>query len=99
MENPHFGSKIEIPKNISKSIVQMIYSRSVKKTARKKINYSRNDTILKISHNAKAIAHAKYSLWVKIEIFKKTCQNPIYISFKLLLCKKLLQKTTQIFEK
>ena len=62
MEIPHFGSKIKISKNISKSIVQIIYSCSVKKNARKKTNYSRNETILKISHNAKAIAHAKYSL-------------------------------------
>ena len=31
MQNPHFGSKIKIPKNISKSILQIIYSRSVQK--------------------------------------------------------------------
>ena len=36
-----------------------------KKTALKKTKYSRNESILKISHHAKAIAHAKSSLWLK----------------------------------
>ena len=74
MQNPHFGSKIKILKNMSKSILQIIYSCSVQKTAQKKTKYSRNETILKIGHHAKAIAHAKSSLWVKIKIlpFKHT---------------------------
>ena len=65
MQNPHFGSKIKIPKNMSKSILQIIYSCSVQKTARKKTKYSRNETILKIGHHTEAIAYAKCSLWVK----------------------------------
>ena len=65
MQNPHFGSKIKIPKNMSKSIEEMIYSCSLQKTAAKNTKYSRNETILKIRHHAKAIAHAKSSLWVK----------------------------------
>ena len=65
MENPHYGSKIEIPKNMSKSILQTIYSCSVQNTAGKKTKYSRNETILKIGHHAKAIGHAKSSLWVR----------------------------------
>ena len=65
MQNPHFGSKIKIPKNILKSILQIIYSCSVQKTAPKNTKYSRNETIFKIGHHAKAIAHAKSSLWVK----------------------------------
>ena len=65
MQNPHFGSKIKIPKNMSKSILQIIYSFFVQKTASENTKYSRNDTILKITHHAKAIAHAKSSLWVK----------------------------------
>ena len=65
MQNPHFGSKIKIAKNISKSIVEMIYSCSLQKTAAKNTKYSRNESILKIGHHAKAIAHAKSSLWVK----------------------------------
>ena len=65
MENGQFGSKIKIAKNMSKSILQIIYSCSVQKTARENIKYSSNETILKIGHHAKAIAHAKSSLWLK----------------------------------
>ena len=42
-----------------------MYSCSVQETAREKTKYSRNETILKIRHHAKAIAHAKSSLWMK----------------------------------
>ena len=49
---------------MSKSFVQIIYSCSVQKTAPKNIKYSRNESILKNGHHAKAIAHAKSSLWV-----------------------------------
>ena len=34
----------------------------MQKTARKNTKYSRNETILKAGHHAKAIAHAKSSL-------------------------------------
>ena len=64
-QNPHFGSKIKIPKNMSKFILQIIYSCFVQKTVQKRTKYSRNETILKIGHHAKAIAHAKSSFWVK----------------------------------
>ena len=65
MQNSHFGSKIKIPKSMSKSILKIIYSFFVPKTAPKDTKYSRNETILKIGQHAKAIAHAKSSLWVK----------------------------------
>ena len=65
MQNPHFGSKIKIPKNMSKSILKIIYSCLVQKIAPKNTKYSRNETILKISHHADAIDHAKSSLWVQ----------------------------------
>ena len=65
MKNPQFGSKIKIPNNMSTTILQIIYSCSVQKTAPKNTKYSRNDTIFKIAHHANAIAHAKSSLWVK----------------------------------
>ena len=50
---------------MSKSILQIFYSCSVQKTARKHTKYPRNETILKIGHHAKAIGFAKSSLWVK----------------------------------
>ena len=71
IQNPHFGSKIKIPKNMSKSILQIIQSCSVQKTARKNTKYSRNETILKIGHHAKARAHGKCSVWVKNKNSKK----------------------------
>ena len=49
---------------MSKSILKMIWSCSLEKTAPKNTKYSRNETILKIGYHAKAIAHAKSSLWV-----------------------------------
>ena len=50
---------------MSKSILQMIYSCSLEKTAPKNTKYSRNETIFQIGHHAKATAHAKSSVWVK----------------------------------
>ena len=38
---------------------------SVQKTAGKNSQYSRNETTLKIDHFGKAIAHAKWAVWVK----------------------------------
>ena len=55
MQNPHFGLKIEIPKHMLKSILQIILSFSVQKTAQKNTKYSRNESILKIGSHAKAI--------------------------------------------
>ena len=50
---------------MSKSILQILYTSCVQKTAPKNIKYWRSESILKIGHHAKAIAHAKSSLWVK----------------------------------
>ena len=50
---------------MSKAILQILYTSCVQKTAPKNSKYSRNESILKIGHHAKATAHAKSSLWVK----------------------------------
>ena len=81
MQNPHFGSKIKIPKNMSKSILQIIYSYSVQKTALKNTKYSRNENILKIGHHAKAIAHAKSSLLGKNQISKNMLKSILQIIY------------------
>ena len=66
MQNPHFESKVKIKKKKRlKSILKVIYACSAQKSAQKNTKYSRNETILKIAHHAKAIAHAKSLLWVK----------------------------------
>ena len=43
----------------------------MEKIARKNIKYSRNKTILKIGHFARAMAQAKLSVWVKTYNSKK----------------------------
>ena len=56
---------------MQKTILQEKQRCSVQKTAQKNTKYWRNDTILKIGHLANAIAHAKaiafakWSVWVK----------------------------------
>ena len=83
---------------MSKSILQIIYSCSLQNTAPKNTKCSRNNTILKIAHHAKG-----YSLYNILTLgqklnFQKTCQNPFYKSFTVVLCKKPLQKTLNIRE-
>ena len=97
MQNPHFGSKIKIPKNMSKSILQIISSCSVQKTAPKNIKYSRYESILKIGHHAcKGYSPCKILTLAQKLKFQKTCQNHFYTSFRVVLCKKLLQRTLNI---
>ena len=93
MQNPHFGSKIKVKKNMLKSIPKMIYSCSVQKTAPKTTTYSRNESSLKIGHYAcKGYSPCKiFTLAQKLK-FQKTCQHPFYKSFTVVLCKKTLQK-------
>ena len=99
MQNPHFGSKIKIPKNMSKSILEIIYSCSVQKTAPKNTKYSRNEGILKIGHPAcKGYSPCKILTLAQKLKFQKTCENPFYKSFRVVLCKKPLQKTRNIRE-
>ena len=99
MQNPHFGSKIKIPKNMSKSILQITSTCSLQKTASKNTKYSRNESILKIGHHAcKGYSPCKILTLAQKFKFQKTCQNPFYKSFRVVLCKKLLQKTLNIRE-
>ena len=64
---------------MSKSIVQIIKTCSVQKTAPKNTKYSRNGRILKIGNHAKAIAHAKSSLGLKVKIPKKISKSIVQI--------------------
>ena len=58
-----------------KTILQDYKSCSTQKAARKNTKYSRNETILKIGHLAKAIAFAKSSVWVKNLKCQKHAKN------------------------
>ena len=66
----------------------------MKKTASKDTKCSRNESILKIGHHAKAICKI-LTFGQKLK-FQKTCQNPFYKSFAVVLCKKPLEKTLNI---
>ena len=98
MQNPHFGSKFKIPKNMSKSILQIISGCFAQKTAPKNTKYSRNQTIFKIGHYEKAIAHAKSSLWVKNYNSKKHEKINSTNHFELFSAKNRSKKH-EIFEK
>ena len=66
MQNPHFESKIKISKNISKSILQIILTSSVQKTARKNTKYWRNEVNLKTCHHAKSMQNPHFGSKTKI---------------------------------
>ena len=83
---------------MSKSILQIIYSCSVQKTARKNSEYSRNDSFLKIGHHAKAIVHAKSSLWVKNYNSKKHINIHSTNIIEMFCAKKPLEKRPHIQE-
>ena len=96
MQNPHFGSKIKVPKHMSKSILQIISSCSVPKTAPKNTKYSRNESIWKIGHHAcKGYSPCKILTLAQKLTFQKTCPNPFYKSFRVVLCKKYAPKNTK----
>ena len=86
-----------------KTILQDYKSCYVQTTARKNTKYSQNETILKIAHLAKAIAHAKaiaFAKWsVLVKIKKpKTREKPSYKIIRVVLCKKPLETTSNIRE-
>ena len=56
LQNPYFGLKIKIQKNMSKPILQIIQSCPEQKSARKNTKYSRNDTILKTFLSCNAVS-------------------------------------------
>ena len=59
--------KIKLPKTCEKRLYKHIRVVLCKKPAPKNSKYSKNESILKMAkngHNAKAIAHAKYSVWI-----------------------------------
>ena len=71
----------------------------LKKTAPKNTKYSKNESILKIGHHAcKGYRPRKILTLAQKLKFQKTCQNPFYKSFRVVLCKKPLQKTLNIRE-
>ena len=70
----------------------------MQKTAGKNTKYSRNETILKIGHLAKAIDFAKWSVWLKNSNGQKRAKNGSGSTLEL-FCAKNRCKKHQIFEK
>ena len=81
---------------MSKSILQIIYSCSVRKTAIKNTKYSRNESILKIGHHiCTGYSPCKILTLARKLTFQKTCQNPFYKSFTVVLCKNTAQRNSK----
>ena len=99
MQNPHFGSKIKIPKNMPNPFYKSFRVVLCKKPLQKNFKYSRNESPLKIDpHACKGYSPCKILTLAQNLKLKKTCQNPFYKSFVIVLCKKPLQKTLNIRE-
>ena len=92
MQNPHFGSKIKIQKNISKSILQIIYTCSVQKNPQKTPNI-RDVRHFQNRPSCKGYSPCKILALAQKLKFQTKCQNLFYKSFTVVLCKKPLQKT------
>ena len=99
------GQKLKRPKTCAKRLYKKTRVVPVQKTAGKHTKYSRSETILKIGHLARAMAHAKakafakiFSLGQKLK-WPKTCTKRLYKKTRVVLCKKPAGKKHQIFEK
>ena len=85
-------------KNVWKTFLQARYTCSVEKTAAKNTKYSRNQTIWKIGHLAKAIDFAKWSVWVRTSNGQKRAKNDSTRTLEFFCAKNRLKKH-QILEK
>ena len=87
------GQKLKWPKTCEKRFYEHIRVVLCKKLHIKNTKYSRNESILKIGHLAKAIDFAKWSVWVKSKNGKKHAKKRFYDHIRVVLCKKPLIKT------
>ena len=92
------GQKLKRPKTCEKRFYKHVRVVLCKKTAGKNTKYSRNETILKIGHLAKAIDFAKWWVLVKNSNGQKRAKNDSTITLELFFAKNRCKKH-QIFEK
>ena len=92
MQNGQFGSKNFFSENMPEMNLQKQFSCSVQKTAGKNSQYLRNETILKIDHFGKSIAHANWAVWVKNSFLKKYPENETKRTINLLCAKSRWKK-------
>ena len=97
-QSGHFGSRFKIPKTCEKQLYKHNTVVLQKNPLQKNTKHSRNETVLKIGHLAKAKAHAKWSVWVKNQKCKKHAKNCSTRTLELFCAKKLLEKTPIIRE-
>ena len=83
---------------MSKSILQIIYSCYVQKTARKKQQIFEKWEHFENGPSCKGYSHCKILTLGQKFKFNKTCQNSFYKSFVVVLCKNSSKKL-QIFQK
>ena len=94
------GQKLKMPKSCEKPFFKNITVVLCKKPLEK----TPNETILKMGYlpktiaHAKAIAFAKWSVWVKNLKMPTPCEKPFYTNIRVVLCKKPLEKTPNIRE-
>ena len=93
-QNGHFGSKIKNAKEHAKSNSTRHCSCSMQKTAQKTANIRKMRPFWKLAK--KAIAFAKWSLWVKSWKSKKKILKTFLQDIPVVLCKKQLEKTAII---
>ena len=93
MQNSHIGSKIKNSKKHVKIHSTNHLQLFCAKNRSKNTKYSRNESILKIVHHAcKSYSPCKILTLAQKLKFQKTCQNPFYKSFTVVLCKKKAPK-------
>ena len=92
------GQKLKWPKTWEKRFYKHVRVVLCKKPLQKNTIYSRNETILKIGHLAKAIDFAKWSVWVKKSKDQKHAKTDSTSTLEL-FCAKNRSKKHQILEK
>ena len=92
------AQKLKWPKTCEKRFYKDVRVVHCKKTAGKNTIYSRNKTIVKIGHLAKAIDFARWSAWLKNSNGQKRAKKDSTSTLEL-FCAKNRCKKHQIFEK
>ena len=96
---PTLAQKLKFPITCQNPFYKSFRVVLSKKTAPKNTKYSRSESILKIGHHAcKGYSPCKILTLSQNLKFTKTCQNPFYKLFQVVLCKNPLQKTLNIGE-
>ena len=92
------AQKLKFQKNMSTSILQIFYSCSVQKTAPKKKQMFEKWEHFENRPSCKGYSPCKILTLAQKLKLQKTCQNPFYKSFRVVVCKKRFKKH-KIFEK